>query len=131
MYRTKNFNNLLDGMQVLFTDLDSIFDLGIDKSKVSAYTEVIRAEKAEECYNIHFVVPGYEKQDLKISLEKRDLVVSAKFEKEDTWKKNFTKRVQLPEDADFAKSTASLDKGILSIQVPFKKNQKPVEIKIG
>jgi HSP20 family molecular chaperone IbpA len=131
MYRTKNFNNILDGMQVLFTDLDSVFDLGIDKSKVSAYTEIIRAEKSEEGYDIYFVVPGYDKEDLKISLEKRDLVVSAKFEKEDTWKKSFTKRVQLPEDADFSKSVAALDKGILSIEVPFKENQKPVEIKIG
>jgi HSP20 family molecular chaperone IbpA len=131
MYRTKNFNSVLDGMQVLFADLDSIFDLGVDKSKVSEYTEVIRAEKTKDGYDIHFVVPGYDKKDLKISLEKRDLIVSAKFEKEDTWKKNFSKRVQIPEDADFSKSKATLDKGILSIEIPFKEDQKPVEIKIG
>jgi len=131
MYRTKNFNNILDGMQVLFTDLDSVFDLGVDKSKVSAYTEIIKAEKNENGYDIHFVVPGYDKEDLKISLEKRDLIVSAKFEKEENWKKNFAKRIQIPEDADFSKSKAKLDKGILSISIPFEENQKPVEIKIG
>jgi HSP20 family molecular chaperone IbpA len=68
MYRTKNLNN---AMQMLFTDLDSIFDYGIDKSKVSAYTEVIRAEKGENGYDIYFVLPGYDKEDLKISQEKR------------------------------------------------------------
>jgi HSP20 family molecular chaperone IbpA len=128
MYRTKNLNNT---MQMLFTDLESIFDYGIDKSKVSAYTEVIRAEKVENGYDIHFVLPGYDKEDLKISQEKRDLVVSAKFETEGTWKKTFAKRVQLPDDADFSSSSAKLEKGILSIHVPFNEDQKPVEIKIG
>ena len=118
-------------MQMLFTDLDSIFDYGIDKSKVSAYTEVIRAEKGENGYDVHFVLPGYDKEDLKISQEKRDLIVSAKFETEGTWKKTFAKRVQLPDDADFSASEAKLEKGILSIHVPFNENKKPVEIKIG
>ena len=130
MYRTKNFNNILDGMQILFTDLDSIFDLGIDKSNVSAYTEVIRAEKVEAGYDFYFALPGYDKEDLKISLEKRDLIVSAKFEKEEKWKKNFTKRIQLPENADFSESKATLEKGVLLIHIPFKENQKPIEIKI-
>lgn len=131
MYRTKNINSILDGMQILFTDLDSVFDLGVDKSKVSAYTEIIKAEKTENGYDIHFAVPGYEKEDLKISLEKRDLIVSARFEKEESWKKNFAKKIQIPEDADFSKLEAKLDKGILSISIPFKEKQKPVEIKIS
>jgi HSP20 family molecular chaperone IbpA len=131
MYRTKNHNlaNLFD--QVLFSDLETIFDLGIDKSKYSAYVEVIRAEKTKEGYSVHFVLPGYEKQDLKISQEKNTLVVSAKFEKEEGWKKNFMKKVELPNDADFSFTEAALDKGILTLQIPFKENSKPFEIKIS
>ena len=131
MYRTKtnNLANLFD--QVLFSDIESIFDLGIDKSKYSAYTEVIRAEKIKDGYSVDFVLPGYDKKDLKISQEKNDLVVSAKFEKEEGWKKNFSKRVQLPDNADFSAASASLDKGILTIFIPFKADSKPFEIKIG
>jgi HSP20 family protein len=129
MYRTKSINaELLAGV---FTDLEEIFNYGIDRSRHTAYTEIIRAEKTEDGYSIQFAMPGYDKEDLKISQDKRDLIVSAKFEKEEGWKKNFAKRIQLPDNADFSASTASLDKGILSIQIPFKVDQKPFEIKIG
>jgi HSP20 family molecular chaperone IbpA len=132
MYRnSKNYNvsTLFD--QVLFSDLESIFDLGVDKSKYSAYTEVIRAEKMKSGYNIHFVLPGYDKEDLKISQEKGYLIVSAKFEKEEGWKKNFLKKVQLPDDADFSSAKASLDKGILTLHIPFKEDSRSFEIKIS
>ena len=132
MYRTKNYNSL-SGLfdQVLFSDLESIFDLGVDKSKYSAYTEVIRAEKAKDGYEVHFVLPGYDKEDLKISQEKRHLVISANFEKEEGWKKNFIKKVQLPDDSDFSLAAASLEKGILTVHIPFKADSKPFEIKIA
>jgi HSP20 family protein len=129
--RTRNTGFFLDNMQALFTDLETVFDLGVDKSKVSAYTEVIRAEKNEEGYNIQFSLPGYDKEDIRISLEKNDLVVSARFEKDENWKKTFHKRIALPDDADFSKSEATLEKGILEIQLPFKADQKSVEIKIS
>ena len=131
MYRTRNTNGIFENMHALFTDLETIFDLGVDKSKVSAYTEVIRAEKTKEGYHIQFALPGYDKEDLKISLEKKDLVVSARFEKEENWKKNLHKRIALPDDADFSESEATLEKGILDIYLPFKADQKPVEIKIS
>lgn len=132
MYRTKTSNlaSLLDHAAI-FSDIESIFDLGIDKSKYSAYTEVIRAERNKEGYAVDFVLPGYDKEDLKISQEKNNLVVSAKFEKEEGWKKNFSKKVQLPEDADFSAASASLEKGILSILVPFKAESKSFQIKIA
>ena len=82
-------------------------------------------------YNIHFVLPGYDKEDLKISQEKGYLIVSAKFEKEEGWKKNFLKKVQLPDDADFSSAKASLDKGILTLHIPFKEDSRSFEIKIS
>jgi HSP20 family protein len=129
MYRTKSINS--DLIAGIFTDLEEIFNYGIDKSRHAAYTEIIRAEKEEEGYSIQFALPGYDKEDLKISQDKRDLIVSAKFEKEEGWKKSFSKRIQLPDNADFSSSTASLEKGVLKIQIPFKADQKPFEIKIG
>jgi HSP20 family molecular chaperone IbpA len=132
MYRTKNHNNLSSLFdQVLFSDLESIFDLGVDRSRHSAYTEVIRAEKVKDGYDVHFVLPGYDKKDLKISHEKNDLVVSANFEKEEGWKKNFSKKVQLPNDSNFSLAVASLDKGILTVHIPFKADSKPFEIEIS
>ena len=130
--RTKNYNTLANLFnQALFSDMESIFDLGVDRSRYSAYTEVIRAEKAKDGYDVHFVVPGYDKEDIKISHEKNFLVLSANFEKEEGWKKNFAKKVQLPDDADFSSARASLDKGILTIHVPFKTDSRPFEIKIA
>lgn len=128
MYRN---NNLFAVSNSLFADLEELFSYGIDKSKYSSYTEIIRAEKVEDGYDIHFALPGYDKEDLKIAQDKRDLVVSAKFEKEEGWKRSFSKRIQLPDNADFSSSTAALEKGILSIHIPFKADQKPFEIKIG
>lgn len=120
----------INRMNSLFTDLEEIFNYGIDKSRHSAFMEIIRAEKVEDGYSIQFALPGYDKHDLKISQERRDLIVSAKFEKDEGWKKSFSKRIQLPEDADFLASTASLEKGILYIHIPFNVDQKPKEIKI-
>jgi HSP20 family protein len=107
------------------TSSDSIFD------EIHSYDEIAKISKTKNGYEINCILPGYDKEDIKISIEKNNLIVSAAFEKEEYWKKNFSKKINLHDDADILLSTAKLEKGILSIIVPFKPHEKPIEIKIA
>lgn len=92
-----------------------------------AFSENIK--KTEEGYDISYPVPGYDKEDFSISFEKNNLIIMAKFEKEDQWKKNFYKKIKIYENIDIQSAIAKLEKGILSIHIPLEKAyQKQVQI---
>lgn len=86
-------------------------------------------KKTEKGYDISYPVPGYDKEDFSILFEKNNLIIMAKFEKEEQWKKNFYKKIKIYENIDIQSSIAKLEKGILSIHIPFEKAyQKTVQI---
>lgn len=87
-------------------------------------------KKTEKGYEIKYSVPGYDKEDFDILFEKNNLIIKSKFEKEDQWEKNFFKKIKIYDSVDIQSSIAKLEKGILSIHIPFKMDQNPIHIKI-
>ena len=97
-----------------------------DMDKLSIPLEVTENEKE---YEILAELPGIEKENLDIDVEKNYITINAKKEErickdEKTFKKTefnygeFSRSVYLPIDIDVDNANAKMDNGILKIQVP-------------
>lgn len=97
----------------------------------------------KEKFIIDMEVPGVDRNDLKISIKKNNLVVQG--EKKEEKKKeeesylrversygNFMRSVNLPAEVNQSKITAQYNNGVLKITLPKtqKKNAKEIEVKI-
>lgn len=78
-------------------------------------------EKEDDKYILEIPVPGFTKKDIKIKLIKNDL--SIKIESEDNkWTPALNKMFGLPDDSDRKKIKATVENGVLSINIPTKKD---------
>lgn len=97
----------------------------------------------ENKFEIHLAVPGYNKEDIKIEVDKGVLTISSEQEEENKEEnkdftrkefsvKTFTSRFSLPDTANTAKIKASNNLGILTVEIPkvIEKIQKPKLIKV-
>lgn len=88
-----------------------------------------KANQTENAYSISFPLPGFEKEDLEISVEQRTLTIAYRGE-ETEWKNPFVRNFSLPKDSNEDAIEASLEKGILHIQVPKREEAKAKRISI-
>lgn len=79
-----------------------------------------RAYLKDDSYFLEFSAPGYEKEELNISVEGDILILSADIKETDEtyWKKSFSSKFRIPKDSDITKIQAKFDKGILVVEVP-------------
>ncbi len=120
----------------LLRDFDNFF------TEVSAplYNRIVRAENIEfpvDLYEtedeviLEMAAPGLKAEDLEIGIEARQLTIRGKIVEEDVeedkerhyWMKNiarteFSRSLNLPENVDFEKIEASIEDGILRIEMP-------------
>ncbi len=99
---------------------------GVTESKI--YSPAVNISENESGYSIDLALPGYDKKDIKVSVDKNVLIVSyesentedknIKFLKREFAKVSFRKSFELPENAETDKIEAAHNNGILSIQVP-------------
>tara|TARA_Y100000004_G_scaffold193466_1_gene256072 strand:- start:83 stop:454 length:372 start_codon:yes stop_codon:yes gene_type:complete len=82
----------------------------------------------KEGYEVSLVVPGVNKEDININVDKGTMTVSYKKTKE-TWTsfatRSFTKSWTLPENTDPEFITAKSENGILTLSVPTKDTTVP------
>ena len=136
---SKNISNLVDelinGLPVMFND-------GLSFSSKPLDVPVNITEKTEN-YEITVIAPGFEKTDFKISLEDKILTISGtrKVEdKQETEKRirkefsfaNFKRSFTIDEKIDATAISASYVNGVLTLNLPKKKEVKEAtkEIKI-
>ncbi len=90
-------------------------------------------------YHIAISIPGYTKEDLKISLEDLKLIVAAQIEAtEDAdktilqeWKKtSFSKQFMLPRDADKSQINAAYEAGVLALTIQKVEKPQPLTITV-
>ena len=126
-----NFDGLLND---LFTDemsdaFRSNYNKGITLPKVNI-------QEIEEAFKVDMAVPGFKKSDFSVSIDKDELVISAKIKDGEEKKENqFTRRefgyasfqrtFVLPEIVDGDKIEAKYKDGILSVELPKKEEAKP------
>ena len=83
-------------------------------------------ERSEDSVDLIIEVPGYAKEDLKLSLEKDCMTIEGELEN-----REFSKSFRLPKDVDTENIKASVDKGILTISLPKKEDPEPTIIEIN
>ena len=74
----------------------------------------------KDSYRLRLDLPGFTREEISLSLEKRDLTVTAKSEREEAFQGEFERTYILPEDVDPDGIEAKLDHGILDLS--FKKS---------
>ena len=114
--------------------LENMVDEGVDNSYAKNHCRRPAANILDEgkSFVIELVVPGIDKNDIRIDLEKNELKVSYEApEKKDQPDREFTRReflggsfcrsFAIPDSIDVEKISANYDKGILTIELPKKK----------
>ena len=76
--------------------------------------------EGKDSYRLRLDLPGFTRDEISLSLEKRDLTVTAKSEREEAFQGQFERTYTLPEDADPEGIQAKLDHGVLDLS--FKKS---------
>ncbi len=73
----------------------------------------------KDAYRLRLDLPGFTREEISLSLEKRDLTVTATTEREDAFRSDFEQTYSLPEDVDPEGTAAKLENGVL--ELTFKK----------
>jgi HSP20 family protein len=73
----------------------------------------------KDSYRLRLDLPGFTREEVSLSVEKRELSVTAKSEREDAFNTDFERTYTLPEDIDPNGVTAKLENGV--IDLTFKK----------
>lgn len=117
---------------ILNCDLPSVFAQNFNKGITLPKVNI---SETADAYFVEMAVPGLQKSDFQIDIEKQVLTISSTLEKNDEQKGvNYTRRefgyssfkrsFSLPETVDEAKIRAKYEEGILSIHLPKKEEAR-------
>ncbi len=122
--------NANDFVPTSFSNLvDRFFTDSMVRSGGSTFVPKVDVLENEQAFEIHFAVPGLNKEDFNIELKDNYLTVSGerKFSNEkkdknyhsiETSYGSFSRAFSLPENVDASKINAKYDKGILELTIP-------------
>ena len=124
------YNNRAAGPANFTNLVDRFFnDTAFDNTQVEKFHPGVDILESDKAYEIHFAVPGFDKESFNIEVEENNLVVSGerKFEKADenikyktvqTSYGTFRRSFILPDYVDRAKIDAKYNNGILEVVIP-------------
>jgi len=94
-----------------------------------------RVLEKDDVYEVTFLLPGFDRKEISVSLEGAILSVTGSCGEEDCKegfvKNPFSHAIEVPESCEKEKVTAKLESGILKVVLPKLKKPKAVQIKIG
>jgi HSP20 family molecular chaperone IbpA len=90
---------------------------------------IAKSKKTDTGYQIKFFAPGVSKEDIKIKSEGTYFSVYA--ESDDPYEYKIDKQFELHGSLDGSMAIASLDKGILTIDIPYSENSQPKYIQVA
>ena len=94
-----------------------------------------RVSEMEDSYEVKYLLPGFDKNNVTVTLEDSEIRVKASIEEskgDPTFgSKDYSRVLKIPESCEQAKIKAKLDNGILSVVLPKRKAVKPIAIKIS
>mgnify|MGYP001424733073 CR=1 FL=1 len=104
----------------------TVFDVLFEEPR---YTSVhSQVEENEQGYFIQLDAPGIRKEDLKISVENRHLLIEGERKGQTTRK--LRRAFNLPDDVDTAQIAAQMKDGVLELALPKKEQAKPKLIEV-
>jgi len=131
----KDFQKLHEDMNKIFESFNQKFfnDLKVDEKffEGSSFTPKADLKDRGEYYEVKVDLPGVEKSETKVKVEKNILTIDAKSEKSEVKKDDkiikkerfigeFHRSLTLPDDADGDKLTTKYEDGVLTIKIPKK-----------
>jgi HSP20 family protein len=134
-----NSNNALStGFNDVF---DSLFKDSFLSDRMMSRVPAVNISETEDHYQIEMAVPGMNKEDFDIKLDRNMLTISAEQQSQDIQKNkqynkkefsytSFVRSFALPESADDAQIEATYTDGVLNIQVAKKEEVKRLSRKI-
>lgn len=91
-----------------------------------------RTKEDENGATLHVALPGVRKEDLKLTLHESNLRIEAKRSNSATHRTGrFRLDIRLTARLDGTQTTAALDAGVLTLQVPVREEAKPREIAVN
>lgn len=127
----------------LFKDFDDLFEEQNSNGKAFArFQPALDIEESEKDYQISFDVPGMKREDIKIELKDRTLIVSGERKREEKTSTKgltrfersygqFTRSLALPADAEVKAIEAEYQNGVLKLVIPKSEAAQPrlIEVK--
>ncbi|MCF7826637.1 MAG: Hsp20/alpha crystallin family protein [Candidatus Marinimicrobia bacterium] len=122
--------------------LNSFFeDMNVDSQRSNLWRPAMDAVETEKNFELSFSLPGFEKEDITVSVKKNTLNLKAtKAEiKEDEGSKylareiargSYERDIELPENVNSDKIAAEYKSGILTLSIPKTKEALPKEIAV-
>lgn len=117
--------------------------VNVVKTGIESYKQAIFANtfETDQNYNLHLTVPGFQKEEIKISVINDQLTIKGELNEKEgeskpkthtsEWTKaKFTKTYTLPKDADASSIVASHDAGVLKLVIAKIAKPKPQEITV-
>ncbi len=101
----------------LLGNLDELLNQTLRSFGPAPATRAPGAYRYEEkdSYRLRLDLPGFTREEVSLSLEKRELTVTAKSEREDSFLSDFERTYTLPEDIDPNGINAKLENGVLDL----------------
>jgi HSP20 family protein len=133
-YEISPFGNAFDSLFSLLTRNDQS-PISNYSSSISEYGNV-RIKNEEKQVRIEFLVPGWKKNDLSLSIEDQKLRLSSKPSKDSAQdglfqSKELDVQVLLGEKLDTNKTNAKLEQGVLTVTIPVTSKVTGKSIKIS
>ena len=131
-----HLGNILN--EVMNTSIENI----VKNAPKSTTTPSVNVIKNDNAYNLTMALPGYQKEDVQIKVEKNLLIISSQKEvKEENDDKsnfrlrefnygNFERKFHLPKNVDQEKLEARFENGLLHLSLSIKPEAQPKSIVI-
>lgn len=112
---------------ILVKTLD-LFDRAISSrffsNEISKFDYYINSEirETDTSHEIYFIVPGFKKEEISVSVDGKNLIVEAKKGDNETKYTKYNKSIYFPNG--FEGISAKLENGILTVSIPKEKTKK-------
>lgn len=124
-----------------YDELDRLFDAAFGRFSRSwqnhnsgQFSPATDLFESEEAYHARMEMPGFQRDQLDISLENAVLTIKASIEQEAEGSKTVqtvNKQLRLPEDVDSEHIAAHYEDGILTLTLPKSEQAKPKQITVS
>lgn len=129
IYRVKTLPNLMN----------EFFGNGIINNEYNSHIgysiPAVNITENEQGFTLAFAAPGFTKELFKLKLDKNILTISAEMPEKQDEKyfrrefnyRNFERRFELPQSANFEEVSANYENGVLTVSIPKKEEAKAKE----
>lgn len=137
--RNQEFKPMMSMMNLFDDFFNRVYEEENDNNFKAMAMDIIEHEKEIE---LLANLPGFKKEDVKISVHDNQLTIEAKCEEKKEEKKgtmfrcerysgSYRRSIYLPENADVNKISAKMENGVLSLSIPKKEETPKKEIVIN